>query len=195
TGDAPGPQWSWQARPDPAWWALPAPGRLRLACRPDAAVDDLRRLPNVLAQRLPAPAFTATTGVTLTGGVPGARAGLTVLGDSYAWIGLEQTGDGVALVHRVASREDDRERDAAPPVPLPPGTEVRLRARVTEGARVAFLADTGDGWRRLGGTFTATPGRWVGASLGIFAAAPGDARPTGRADFGAFRVTGGEPPP
>ncbi|WP_067811641.1 glycoside hydrolase family 43 protein [Actinomadura kijaniata] len=192
TGTAPGPQWSWQARPDPAWWELPAPGRLRLACRPDAAVDDLRRLPNVLAQRLPAPAFTATTGVTLAGGVPGARAGLTVLGDSYAWIGLEQTGGGPVLVHRVASREDDRERDAAPPVPVPPGTEVRLMARVTEGARVAFLADTGDGWRLLGGTFTATPGRWVGASLGIFAAAPGDARPAGRADFGAFRVAGEE---
>lgn len=51
-----------------------------------------------------------------------------------------------------------------------------------------FSADTGDGFLP-GQVVAATPWRWVGALLGLFAAAP-----AGTARFTAFRVTGPDPP-
>jgi beta-xylosidase len=109
--DAIGPQWSWQANPEQGW-ATTGP-RLRLACV-DTGTADLRFLPNLLGQRLPGDPFLATTAVRLDGVEPGARAGLAVVGDTYAWIGLERREDGVFLVHRAS--EEGAEVDAAPAV-------------------------------------------------------------------------------
>ncbi|WP_101787404.1 glycoside hydrolase family 43 protein [Nonomuraea indica] len=169
-GPALGPQWSWQARPDPAWWALDG-GRLRLACVPGPA--DLRERPAVLGQRLPGDPCVVTTRVTLHGT---GRAGLTVLGHTCADVAVEATPDGPVVVC-----------GDAPPVPVGEGASVTLGARIGAGAVVTFLVDTGDGPREIGEPFQATPGRWVGAVLGVYAAALGDA-PAGHADFEFFAV-------
>lgn len=52
--------------------------------------EDPRLRADVLTQRLPAETFTASTTLTLTGG----HAGLAVLGDTYAWVGLEYATAG-----------------------------------------------------------------------------------------------------
>ncbi|MBB6346320.1 glycoside hydrolase family 43 protein [Nonomuraea muscovyensis] len=169
-GPALGLQWSWQADPDPAWWRLGG-GGLRLACVPGPA--DLRERPSVLGQRLPGDPCVVTTRVTLHGV---GRAGLTVLGFTCADVAVEATPDGTAVVC-----------GDAPPVPVAGGTAVTLGARIDAGAVVTFLADTGDGLREIGEPFPATPGRWVGAVLGLYAAAHGDT-PTGHADFAFFTV-------
>jgi hypothetical protein len=62
------------------------------------------------------------------------------------------------------------------------------------GARCRFSADTGDGFRPSGQVFAATPWRWVGALLGLFAVAPEQPGPAGAALFTRFRVTPAEPP-
>jgi hypothetical protein len=56
---------------------------------------------------------------------------------------------------------------------------------VTEPAIVRFTAHIdGEPWE-CGPPFTATPGAWIGATLGLFATGPG-----GHADFDPFLVTG-----
>ncbi|MEV7867022.1 glycoside hydrolase 43 family protein [Streptomyces sp. NPDC088124] len=191
-----GPQWQWTANPEPGW-TLPHPGDgLRLAARRTPDAHDLRLLPSVLVQRLPAETFTVTVTLSLDspadgartgGGEPGTKAGLAVLGDAFSWIGLERGADGaVALVHRFAETGAPRERDAAVPRPAPRGRAV-LRIEVDPGARCRFSADTGDGFRPSGQVFAATPWRWVGALLGLFATAPADGEGTaGTAAFSAF---------
>lgn len=168
TAAVPGPLWTWQANPG-ADWAAPAGDGLRLACRFSAAVD-LRELPQVLGRRLPDGPLVVTARIALRCDLPGARTGLAVLGDSYAWAGLERTPDAVALVHRVAA-PDAAEVDAVPPLPLADGQAwVSLRIEITDAAECLFSATLDDG-RALppGPTFPATPGRWVGATLGVFA--------------------------
>ncbi|MEV4108719.1 glycoside hydrolase 43 family protein [Nonomuraea sp. NPDC049695] len=160
-----GPQWSWQANPDPSWWQL-RDGALRLTCVPGP--EDLRRRPSVLGQRLPGDPCTVTTTLTLDGQ---GRAGLVVLGHTYASVGLQSTPDGPVLVC------GDME-------PVPARDRVVIGARIEEGALVTFLADTGDGLREVGAPFQATQGRWVGAVLGLFAAGDG----TGEAIFERFAV-------
>ncbi|GLW30263.1 beta-xylosidase [Actinoplanes regularis] len=185
TGDTfedgrPGPQWSWPANPGPGQ-VLPHPGAgLRLACRPGG--DDLRRLPNVLGQRLPGPRLRAESGLRLDAPA-GARAGLTVHGRTYAWIGLVNRPDGTYLTCRFAETEGEAEQDAADPVAVPAGAGVRLAVTVTEPAVVRFAAEIGGERWECGPPFTATPGAWIGATLGLFATGPG-----GHADFDRFVV-------
>lgn len=127
--------------------------------------------------------------------VPGARAGLAVLGDAYRWIGLQRDADGtVHLVHRFAESVAETERDADRPRPAP-GGRVRLRIETVPGARCRFSYDLGDGDPGdgpcpvpVGREFAATPWRWVGALLGLFALAPAGQGPAGTATFTRFRV-------
>lgn len=186
TGGALGGQWMWQANSDPAWWRLRG-GRLRLACVPSADTADLRLLPSILTQRFPATSFTATTELTLRAGTAGTRAGLVVLGESYAWIGLRRDASGLGLVYATAA-SGAPEADAVTPVPVRDGRPVRLRVTVAPGAVCRFAADTGDGMREVGPPFTATAGRWVGATAGVFGTAPEGAAGDGTVDVGWFRV-------
>ncbi|MEU2474448.1 family 43 glycosylhydrolase [Streptomyces sp. NPDC012842] len=187
-----GRQWQWTANPRTGWTIGHAGDGLRLSCVRTAYAHDLRALPNVLVQRLPAEEFTVEVGITLDTAEPGAKAGLAVLGDAFSWIGLEAGADGGALlVHRYAESVAEHERDAEHPRPAP-GASVRVRIEVTRGARCRFWADTGDGtgFRASGQVFAATPWRWVGALLGLFATAPAGDGPSGTAGFTAFRTTG-----
>ncbi|MFI6943679.1 glycoside hydrolase 43 family protein [Streptomyces sp. NPDC050418] len=187
-----GRQWQWTANPRDGWAPQHTADGLRLTCVRGEHAHDLRTAPHILTQRLPASACTVEVELALDAQVPGAKAGLTVLGDAYRWIGLERTADGdVRLVHRFAETVADRERDAAEPMPAP-GGRARLRIEVGPGARCRFAADTGDGFVSAGPVFAATPWRWVGALLGLFAAAPG--RPgqggqAGSALFTKFRIS------
>ncbi|POX36998.1 glycoside hydrolase [Streptomyces sp. Ru73] len=195
-----GPQWQWTAHPAEGWAPPHSGDGLRLTCVRTPDVHDLRRLPNVLTQRLPGVPATVTVDLRLDDSAgPGARAGLAVLGDAYAWIGLRRAADGaVRLVHRFAESAAGAppappERDAAPPVDAPAG-RARLWIETGPGARCRFSYDVGDGRRRSGPVFAATPWRWVGALLGLFAAAPATAGrtgddPAGTALFTHFRAT------
>ncbi|MZD08857.1 family 43 glycosylhydrolase [Streptomyces sp. SID5785] len=187
-----GPQWQWTANPRPGWTGSHAADGLRLSCvraADPAGGPDLRRLPHVLTQRLPLRPARVEVELRLAGTAPGARAGLAVLGDASTWIGLERGPDGqVRAVHRFAETTAGSERDAAAPRPAPDG-HARLRIDITDGARCRLLVDTGDGFRPSGQVFAATPWRWVGALLGLFAAAPDGQGPAGTALFTRFRIT------
>lgn len=183
-----GPQWAWQANPE-ADWILPGPG-LRLACVPTDTAD-LRQLPNVLGQHFPAERFRATTTLRLVDAPPGARAGLAVLGDAYAWIGLSRTpGDVVLSLRTAAPGEPEQISGPAQPIASDDGasTPVTLGVEVDPSGRCRFLAGTpGAPLLPVGEPFQATAGRWVGAALGLFAASADDRG--GAAEFGPVRIT------
>ncbi|SDT80115.1 glycoside hydrolase family 43 protein [Actinoplanes derwentensis] len=181
---AAGSPWSWPANPEPGW-LLDRPGAgLRLACLAKDGTD-LRAVRNVLGQRLSGPRTRAEVELTLRAGV-GARAGLVLLGRTYAWIGLENRPDGTHLICRAA--DGDAEQDVADPVTVPADTPVRLSVAVTGSAVVRFAAEIGGERRLCGPPFTATSGLWVGATLGLFAVGP-----DGFADFGPLDITPEEP--
>ncbi|SED50788.1 Beta-xylosidase [Streptomyces melanosporofaciens] len=185
-----GRQWMWQANADPAWWSLRhSPGRLTLICQPSTVGDDLRLLPHVLTQRLPAESFTATTSMSVSTMTAGSRAGLVVLGESYAWAGPHHDGDRIVLVCRTAAR-DAAEVDVVTPVPLRRGrAAVRLRVTVRPGAVCQFAAEVdGRGFTPLGAPFPATAGKWIGATVGLFATGPATGGRGGVAEFDWFRM-------
>lgn len=206
-----GRQWSWTANPQDGWATHHSAEGLRLACVRSADAHDLRRLPNVLTQRLPGTPSAIQVDLTLHSEEPGARAGLAVLGDAFSWIGLERGADGVVrVVHRFAEPVAEGERDAGQPRPAR-GGRVRLRIEIGAGARCRFFSTVlsgeapaasrasqaspaapgppgGAGPRPSGLVFAATPWRWVGALLGLFAVAPVGPGHAGAATFTRFRI-------
>ena len=184
-----GRQWQWTANPQDGWATHHSGDGLRLTCARTADAHDLRRLPNLLTQRLPGTPAAVEVELRLHSEELGARAGLAVLGDAYSWIGLERGADGRAMfVHRFAEPVAERERDAGEPS-LASSGRVRLRIEIGTGARCRFFYDVGDGPRATGQVFAATPWRWVGALLGLFSLAPVGTGHAGAATFTRFRIS------
>jgi beta-xylosidase len=201
-----GLQWQWQANPEARWLSLAErPGALRLHAQPmPARAANLWPVPNLLLQKLPAPAFRASTRMLAAPLETGERAGLIVFGQDYAYVAVRRRADGGReLVHaRALHAPDGAREEEAPAVALPASGAVELRVTVREatpgrngpagatgGALCRFAYRVGDGaWTEIGAEFEAREGRWVGAKVGLFAVRPGASAAGGHADFEWFRV-------
>lgn len=190
----PGPavRWHWQANPQPGWVEASGDGALRLRAQVTAR-GDLREHGAVLCQQLPGRPSTWTTRVTLQGDSPGVRGGLVLLGREYAWFGLVRTPTGVDVALRrstpagAAAVEESLAQAPAPGDTL----DVRLAIDDSGTASFSWCALGTGAWQDLGPTWTAVAGHWIGAEVGLFAAAPPGtpAAERGGALFGPVRVT------
>jgi beta-xylosidase len=179
-----GLQWQWQANPAEDWASLDSrPGCLRLYAMRSPA-GDLTAVPNQLLQKFPAPAFVATTMLTAVPKDDTAQAGLVVMGQTYAGLMVNQQ-DGDLHVRQVASSETGPRNpdDSRASIPRFSGP-VWLRVAVESGARCTFSYSTdGRSFTPIGKPFVATPGRWIGAKVGILCIGEG-----GHADFDWFKI-------
>jgi beta-xylosidase len=190
-GERLGLQWQWQANPNQAWWSLTeAPGALRLFTQPlPEGTGNLWPVASLLLQKPPAEAFQVTTEMTFTPIRPGERAGLLVFGTDYAWTGVEHTATGRAVVFKTClGARDGGEEQVVTTVPAPEGP-VQLRVEWLPGGRCRFgVSFDGDEFTFFEATFTARPGRWVGAKVGVFAATAAGQSLAEPADFAWLRV-------
>jgi beta-xylosidase len=214
-GPALGPQWQWNANPQPDWASLSAaPGSLRL--KAISSPVNLWNTGAMLTQKLPGPRFTVTTQLSFAAQAIGERAGLVMFGRNYGWIGLEKTAAGLRLVRTTRENADhdgpehvevilaaapasvwlrltaEPVTQPAPPPEFSPYWPSMLR---NQNAAVQFSYSL-DGMRfePVGKGFIARQGQWVGAQMGLFAQAPSgtpaySAYRVGWADFSSFDVT------
>lgn len=191
-GPSLGLPWQWQANPRADWFSLSSrPGRLRLFGGDGPDPENLYETPQLLLQKFPAPAFTATTAFEFASLGERASAGLLVFGYDYAWIGITHR-DGVSLLvlatRREAQRGAPQDLQVAEPILASSPIRILLGVQVSETGecRFGYCLD-GRRFMPLGGSFFATVGRWVGAKVGLFAAG------SCYADFDYFRVTAARP--
>ena len=183
-----GRQWQWQANPRHAWWSIQEEG-LRLRAVPGQ--ENLWAAPHLLLQKFPAPEFGVSTEIDVSRLRDGERAGLIVFGADYAWIGVERSGDKRAVTFRslhdaatgVAEKELGRESLV--------GNAVALQVTVGAGAVCRFSFASGGRMTPMGPSFTARPGRWVGAKVGVFASAPAGRTKMGSVTVRSFSVSPG----
>jgi len=146
---------------------------------------------NLLMQKFPALEFTATTLLEFSpgGAGEGGCAGLVVFGYDYAWLGLRQTAAGLRLALALCAEAQTGSGEVeVASVPVASG-RVTLRVEVSAGARCAFsFSEDGEKFATIGPKFQARSSKWVGAKVGVFAAAEGVAAGAGHADFEWFRV-------
>jgi beta-xylosidase len=190
-----GLQWQWQANPKATWSFLhPAKGILRLYSdkMPDSA-KNLWDVPNILLQKWPAEEFVITTKFSFTPNpkLENEKAGLVIMGLSYANIALKSRKDGIWLVYGTC-------KDAFKANPETEKTLTRLgdstatvffRVQVRAGAQCRFGYSTdGKSFTDIETEFQATPGRWVGAKAGIFCTRTTQINDAGFADVDWFRI-------
>ncbi len=198
-----GRQWQWHANYDPLFGMTTDMGFMRLyghSLSEDFA--NFWEVPNLLLQKFPAPAFTATTKMKVSAKEDGQQSGLIVMGHDYGRIAVEKQGDQfvVKLITCYDAEQGGREEvlDEAVLAPskiyaagLTPNCEreVYLRVQVAEGGACKFAYSLdGKKWHSLKGDFTARQGKWIGAKVGLFSAQPhGLSR--GWTDIDWFRIT------
>ena len=187
-----GPQWQWEANPQPDFaFPMPNAGAVRLIAEPASTADvNLANLPNLLLQKFPGPSFTVTTCLTFTPHAAKEETGLIVLGRSYGALMLYNAGDHLEL--RLATRlkaDEDGPETLLATIPLSTPT-LSLRATVDASAQVHFAySEDNVSFKPIGSVFQATAGRWVGARIGLFASGKGVTGELGYADYDYFRFS------
>jgi beta-xylosidase len=95
TGGTLGPQWEWNHNPDNSRWSVGSDGlRLQTA----TVTTDLYNARNTLTHRIQGPTSTATIELDHSIMRDGDRAGLAMLRDSSAWIGVRRDGGSTRVV-------------------------------------------------------------------------------------------------
>jgi beta-xylosidase len=182
-----GLQWQWQANPSSEWATTSTGTGLRLRSVPHPT--NLWTAPHLLLQKFPALEFIAEAVMDGAELRQGERAGLLVFGEDYAWIGLERGAQELSIVVKSVAKAPEAASEASAWSETLRGSRVTLRVTVTSGARFRFATADGQRVRDAGPVFVAKPGRWVGAKVGVFAAAPSDARDKGAARVERFTVS------
>lgn len=189
----PGRQWQWMANPKATWaFAYPAKGVRRLFS--DKLPDSARNLweaSNVLLQKLPAETFMVTTKLQFTPNakLEGERAGLVMMGMSYAGIALKSTKEGMRLVSLRCKDAIKGSREQETLI-APVGTPILyLRMQVGKGAQCRFSYSLdGNNFIEAGEPFTAEMGRWIGAKMGLFCTRTTQTNDAGFVDVDWWRV-------
>ncbi|WP_374165805.1 glycoside hydrolase 43 family protein [Arcticibacter sp. MXS-1] len=188
-----GLQWQWQANPQATWSFMdPTKGSLKLYTY--QAPEDAKNLwdvPNILLQKTPADEFTATTKVTFSPNpkLENEKTGLVVMGLSYANIALKSKKDGLYLVQGVCEKADKGAPEKETVITRLKNSTAYLRVTVTSGAKCQFsYSSDGKKFTPAGGVFTVTPGKWIGAKIGLFATRETQINDSGWADYDWFRV-------
>jgi len=185
-----GLQWQWQANYQDQWASLAArPGWLRLFSVPIPDKDpNLWSVPNLILQKLPAPAFTVTAKAEYSKLAAGARTGLVMMGMDYAFLAVEKMTSGYRVIMTSCKNANNAGKEVEEASVAYANSSILLRVQVAPGAICHFsYSRDGKQFTTLGKSFAARAGKWIGAKVGLFCLTPTGAQTEGYADFDWFR--------
>ena len=203
------PQWQWHANINEKWaYYAGEQSVVRLYSYP--VVEDYKNLwdvANLLLQKTPAKDFTATMKMNFKPSekYKGERTGLVVMGLDYSGLIVENTDNGLELSQiecKKADKGNPEVKNAS--VPLSDGN-VYLRVKFScDGRKIAksegghdlvVMCDfsyslDGKKYKKLGKSFQAREGKWIGAKVGMFCTRPAvKSNDGGWTDVDWFRIT------
>jgi len=189
----PGLQWQWQANPEGTWSFMnAAAGTLRLYTMkvPDSA-RNYWDVPNILLQKTPADEFMATTKMKFSSNpkLENEKAGLIMMGQSYAGIAFKSSNNGLSLIYMVCKNAIKGKPETEKELITLKQKEVYFRLKVQKGAVCQFSYSLdGKSYTDAGAAFQAEAGLWIGAKMGLFATRTSQINDSGYADVDWFRI-------
>jgi beta-xylosidase len=189
-----GLQWQWMANPEATWYYMNATnGSLRLYSQqiPDSA-SNLWEVPNVLLQKFPSEEFMVTTKMSFHPNekLENEKAGLTIMGMSYADLALKKMKGKLYLVYGVCANAEKGSKEIEKVITEVKEGNIYLRVKVMKGAKCQFsYSFDGTEFKNIDETFMAREGRWIGAKVGLFCTRESQTNDSGYGDFDWFRVT------
>jgi beta-xylosidase len=198
-----GAQWLWNHNPDNSKWSLSArPGWLRLSARPIAArggqsaasggvpfaEDSILFAYDTLVQLAMGKVTSAVTELDTTGMVDGQRAGITLFGQTYGWIGVVRATGQLTVRANL--------NGAYSTGPALTAKTVFLKASMSDTSRISFAYSLdGQTYTALGGSLTVGRTWFEGIKFGLFTYNLSTASAAGSADFDFFHYTQDGPHP
>ena len=200
-----GKQWSWHANYDEEWGMTTPDGYMRIFnyARAEGEEHSLWTVPNLLLQKTPADAFTATAKVRVASKAEGQFAGLLMMGLDYGGLVVRKVGDGFELQQLYCKDADRGGKEsfttleelrptAKDQVIYKPAVyeDIFLRMQVKAGGKVSFYYSLdGKKFQRCGSEFKMREGKWIGAKMGFVSIEPDMKTDRGWIDVDWFRVT------
>ncbi len=186
-----GLQWQWQANPK-ASWGFPCgnSGYMQLYAVPvPDSCSNLSMTPNLLLQKLPGPAFSATAKLSFYPGNDGEKTGLLIMGGSYAYMGLESKEGITTVIYSECYQAFDNSREAATILDTISEDIILFRVNVAEDAACQFsYSINGIDFIKAQSKFVAQPGKWIGAKIGFFCTGEKTTNNAGYVNIDWFRV-------
>jgi beta-xylosidase len=207
-----GLQWQWNANPQSNFY-LPAGnnyGFLRLFNVPVAdSMINFWTVPNLLTQKFPAPNFTATTKLTFTPRTNDEETGLIITGIDYSYISIKKTAKGLVVAQTNCIDAEHGKPETKIGEVLVANNTIYLKVNVQNvlpadtdfkqfdksenskwgNAKCTFSYSVdGKNFTTIGEPFGAKKGKWIGATVGLFAIRKGLTYETGYADVDWFRI-------
>lgn len=187
-----GLQWQWQANPQATWSFMNTQkGTLRMYAQPVEEGQTLWNTPNVLLQKFPNDVFTATAKITFTPSekFTGEKTGLTTMGMNYGSIAIKRKQDAHYIVF-TSCENADRSGAAEVEKELAKITQsdVYFRMQYKKDNTCNFYYSLDDKKYIMAGSITATPGKWIGAKVGLFITSEIKINDAGFIDVDWFRV-------
>ena len=207
-----GIQWQWNANPK-SNFCFPAGkgyGFLRLFNVPvPNYTNTFWEVPNLLTQKFPAPNFSAITKFTFTPRTDDEETGLIIAGIDYSYLSLKKTPKGFMVSQTICKDAEHSKPEIKFGETLVTTNTLYFKVNVKNidstdiaysgyktamnsrfgNAYCTFSYSTdGQSFTTIGQPFAARPGKWVGATVGIFAIRHGNTYETGYADYDWFRI-------
>lgn len=207
-----GPQWQYLGKSRAQLGFPTRQGFFRLySTQIVGAATNTWETPNIIVQKFPAFSFSATMKARVGAKQDGEEAGIIIQGRSYARLGLRSAGDDFELVYTECIGADkgnaEKPRVVASISADIIGAGIRsarlkdvwLRVNVAQGpippkmlgsaalCTFSYSLD-GESWTPVDASFTASVGKWIGATIGFYAIAPRDAKDRGWIDVDYFRI-------
>lgn len=184
-------QWQWHANPQDSWYSLSEKkGSIRLKAVQNVTQEgNLWTVPNLLLQKFPAPAFSATTKIAFNPELAGEQSGLIVMGRKWAYVALVKD-EHTTKVAMFTGENQKCEKSTREIESIPVDAEsVYLRVKVDAEQLCQFEYSLDNkNFMGIGKEFRAKEGVWIGAKVGIFCINPNMVESNGYADFDWFNV-------
>ncbi|MBN1183040.1 MAG: glycoside hydrolase 43 family protein [Bacteroidales bacterium] len=183
--------WQWQANYYDHWYSLTKnPGNLRLTAQYNPNPGSIWMVPNIIAQKLPAPEFTVTVKIDGINLKSREKAGLAMLGLDYSYLAISPKGDGYELKLAVCNSADRGYTEQITDKADVKSGVVYLQLVYTQDAKCQFAySEDGKTFTNIGKPFTVSELKWIGAKVGLFVVSTQETGIKGYADFDWFRIT------
>ena len=187
-----GLQWQWQANPDGTWLMPSHQGKLRLYSQqlPEGS-NNLMAAPNIMTQKFPAENFSATAKIRLRPSEKelGEKAGLVVVGEDYSELFIRKDKGKFQLYYGSCASAYSGTEEKVRLIATLPEDFVYLRVQVKNGKTCSWTYSLdGKEYAVVENGFQAKPGKWIGATLGLYASREKHINDSGYAEVDWFRI-------
>ncbi len=192
SGDKLGLQWQWHGAEQEKWYSLKAAeGSMRLyAIAAPGEKGNIHYTPNLLLQKMQAPAFTATTSIDASALCAGERAGLVVAGAQYSFLAVENRAGEFKLAAYYGKYDNCGFEPREDEVVNFKSAKLWLRVEVCEDqtCHYSYSVD-GVSFSAIGlPQYDVVKGRWIGAKFGLFCQNTNVMDGDGYADFDYINI-------